>query len=397
MKTLQTRGRFRSWLALLVIFGSLCLPGMFPFRSAASAGLVAQLDPATATATLTPTITLTPTPTATLSALVTDLKRQLVFGIGGGNLPPCQMAAQNITRWPAVAYERANFAHSDDKVCLFGFKKGDSLIVKLLDPSNRLAASISMFISEDNLAAIDFSIHTLSLPSLPFFAPIGPWRLEVSGASGKTSATYWNPLSQRDFTLSRSVQPGKSWYDVHRVPLFAQGDTLLVSGVHYEKEKIIPVAIYRDEGRLNLAATQMVRTNRLGRFTAGFPIDERIKPGLYYVVVDPDLTQDSVGMRIAKYSFAVVTPLAVCPGGIPSLLALDRLAMVTPGTPIRLYEDTSLSSRVIGTIAEYDTVEVTGGPYCAGGLVWWKVLSHNTGLGGYTLEGRDGAYWLRRL
>ncbi len=181
------------------------------------------------------------------------------------------------------------------------------------------------------------------------------------------------------------------------MPRFVQGDTLLVSGVHFDKSNVIPVAIYRREDKLQLVTVQMAASNRLGRFNAGFLIDGQYKPGRYYVVVDPDLSSNSMAQTNVKSWFEVIQPVEVCPGGLPSLLVLDRPAMVTPGQPIRLYEDTSQASRVIGMLAEYETVDVTSGPWCAGGQVWWKVLSRNTGLGGYTLEGRDGAYWLRRL
>lgn len=374
----------------------LCVPALFAVGRIAPSGLAAQIGPPTVTPTWTAGPTLTPT--ATLSALVTDLKRQLIFPLGGagGSGVDC-LPSPNPSRLPAVAYQRVFENQPADLVCLYGFKQGDKLTVKLYDPAGRLAASIPLTILKEDFFVRDFSINTLSLPPLAYHAPAGPWSIRVEGGAAPATVNVWNPPSRRDFSLSRSVSAGTGWFDVQRMPRFFQGDTLLVSGVRFDKSDVIPIAIYRREDKLQLVTVQMAATNRLGRFNAGFLIDGQYKPGRYYVVVDPDLSLNSMAQTNVKSWFEVIQPVEVCSGGLPSLLVLDRPAMVTPGQPIRLYEDTSQASRVIGTLAEYETVDVTSGPWCAGGQVWWKVLSRNTGLGGYTLEGRDGGYWLRRL
>lgn len=379
---------------------SLSLPLLFllllGLGSGLSPGLAAQVEPATITPTWTAVPTFTPTPT--LSALVTDLKHELIFPLGGagGSGVDC-LPSPNPSRLPAVAYQRVFEDRLVDLVCLYGFKLGDKLTVKLYDPAGRLAASIPLIILKETVSVRDFSINTLALPPLAYAAPAGPWSIRVEGGATPAAVTVWNPPPRRDFSLSRSVNPGTGWFDVQRMPRFVQGDTLLISGVRFDKSAVIPVAIYRREDKLQLAAIQMVATNRLGRFNAGFLINSQYKPGRYYAVVDPDPGLNSMAQANVKSWFEVLQPVGVCPDGLPSLLAVDQPAMVTPGPPIQLYEDTSLSSRVIGTIAEYETVDVTSGPWCAGGQVWWKVLSRNTGLGGYTLEGREGAYWLRQL
>jgi hypothetical protein len=86
----------------------------------------------------------------------------------------------------------------------------------------------------------------------------------------------------------------------------------------------------------------------------------------------------------------------LCPGGLDSRLDVGRKAQVTidPPTPNNVREAPGKSAKLLGQIQPGEKVEITNGPVCDRGLIWWEVKSLTSGLKGYTLEGDLKSYWL---
>lgn len=86
----------------------------------------------------------------------------------------------------------------------------------------------------------------------------------------------------------------------------------------------------------------------------------------------------------------------LCPGGLPSRLDVGRQASVStdPPAPNNVREGPARTTKVIGQIQPGEKVEITAGPVCEDGLLWWEVVSLSSGLKGYTLEGDLEDYWL---
>jgi hypothetical protein len=78
---------------------------------------------------------------------------------------------------------------------------------------------------------------------------------------------------------------------------------------------------------------------------------------------------------------------------LPTRLSVDTTASVVPDlgpNNIRAYP--SSKGDLLGGIPPLATFEISGGPTCVDGLVWWYV--DYQGVSGWTAEGADGVYWL---
>jgi hypothetical protein len=86
----------------------------------------------------------------------------------------------------------------------------------------------------------------------------------------------------------------------------------------------------------------------------------------------------------------------LCPGALDSRLDIGRNARVTsdPPQPNNVREGPGRGLRLVGQIQPGEEIEVTDGPVCDNGLVWWRIRSLVNGLQGYTLEGDQKTYWL---
>jgi uncharacterized protein YraI len=59
---------------------------------------------------------------------------------------------------------------------------------------------------------------------------------------------------------------------------------------------------------------------------------------------------------------------------------------------VRRRPDTS--APLVGQIKPGEEVEITGGPVCQDGYIWWQIISVSTRLSGWTSEGDNNNYWL---
>lgn len=77
---------------------------------------------------------------------------------------------------------------------------------------------------------------------------------------------------------------------------------------------------------------------------------------------------------------------------MPTRLTTDMQARVMAGPPNNQRSEPNEAGSLLGTIPGGSIFEIVAGPQCADGLVWWQV-SYD-GRIGWTVEGRDGTYWI---
>ncbi len=77
---------------------------------------------------------------------------------------------------------------------------------------------------------------------------------------------------------------------------------------------------------------------------------------------------------------------------LPRRLTTEIQVRVVAGPPIIQRSEPSDNGAVSGEIPPQAVVQMVAGPVCADGQVWWQV--DYDGRVGWTVEGRDGSYWL---
>ena len=85
-----------------------------------------------------------------------------------------------------------------------------------------------------------------------------------------------------------------------------------------------------------------------------------------------------------------------CTSAPPSDLVVGELALVAPFPPDanKVRQQPGSGGSQIGTIQPGERVEIMQGPACEDNIVWWWIRSQQTGLEGWTAEGRSGTDWL---
>lgn len=86
----------------------------------------------------------------------------------------------------------------------------------------------------------------------------------------------------------------------------------------------------------------------------------------------------------------------LCPGAYPSPLAVGDWVHVADDTPNRLRSQPRKGDNVVGSLPTGEPVEITNGPRCANGWVWWYVDSGDGSYKGWTSEGDHQSYWLAK-
>lgn len=350
------------------------------------------------TPTMAKTSTKTPTPslTPTRTALTFHLKRQLFFAGVGGAGGYCYGVGVHGDH-PVLDYERVALL-GFDVVCLYGFQVGEFVEVKIFDPANRLTAKIPVYIQDipPFFETETYTVNTVELIPLSAQAPRGKWTIVAEGTLTNLKVTFENPDDSSDYTISKLVHPGTPWYDSRRTTrLMKQGETLLVEGVNYPPNQALPVAIYKlgESWQNSLITGQTVWTNSAGTFSAGFLISNQFTPGAYYVSLYPS-TSGEFEYGVVSHEFRVVQPIQVCPSGKASYIQKNDTLQISSGPPNIVREKPGLKSKILGKLFEYERLDILAGPKCVDGMIWWKVKSINTGMDGWTAEGKDGDYWL---
>lgn len=80
---------------------------------------------------------------------------------------------------------------------------------------------------------------------------------------------------------------------------------------------------------------------------------------------------------------------------LPQRLTSGIQAQVVAGPPIIQRSEPSDNGAVIGEIPGQAVLNIAAGPVCAEGQLWWQV--DYDGRAGWTVEGRDGSYWLEAV
>jgi roadblock/LC7 domain-containing protein len=80
---------------------------------------------------------------------------------------------------------------------------------------------------------------------------------------------------------------------------------------------------------------------------------------------------------------------------MPTRLTTGIQARVAAGPPNNQRSAPGIDAPFLGDIPGGSVVKVVAGPECTEGLVWWQV--DYDGRVGWTVEGRDGAYWLETI
>jgi len=91
-----------------------------------------------------------------------------------------------------------------------------------------------------------------------------------------------------------------------------------------------------------------------------------------------------------------ITTWQVCSGSPRSRLHVGNTAFVGmfPALSNKVRNGAGTSYSEIGRIGPGEYIAIEEGPSCADGYVWWKILSQNNGLTGWTAEGDSSNFWL---
>lgn len=85
-----------------------------------------------------------------------------------------------------------------------------------------------------------------------------------------------------------------------------------------------------------------------------------------------------------------------CPGAVVSRLRVGDIAFVQeiPDIPNRVRVEPIVDSEIVARIYPLSEMEILEGPLCGEGGVWWKVKSMKSGRTGWTMESRNGEYYI---
>ena len=320
----------------------------------------------------------------------------MVFSYGAFLSYPCEIFSGRAENPPAVFYEK-RFDRNVDLICLFGFPVGETVAVNLYDPQGKLVASIPKTIQEVYPLGDGTTVNIVSISPIPNHATPGVWRIVVKTKDSRVEGELDHPDERSDLTISKAVPDGTGWIDPRRLSQMRAGETLLVSGVNYDPGAELPLAIYQIGQNNKLIAAQNVTTDPGGNFIAGFTITNQYPPGSYNVLVITDPERINYPLLNFNDSFQVYQPKQVCQGAMPTFLKAGDTVLVNGGPANNVREKAGLNYRKLGQIKAYEEAQITAGPKCADGMVWWKIYSTNTGLDGWTAEGKNGDYWLSLL
>jgi uncharacterized protein YgiM (DUF1202 family) len=92
----------------------------------------------------------------------------------------------------------------------------------------------------------------------------------------------------------------------------------------------------------------------------------------------------------------IILPWFPCDGVYDSRLQGNMRAQVSDNPPLsnRVRSGAGTSFKILGNIGPGEIVNIVDGPACSNNLVWWRVLSEETNLEGWTSEGDFESYWL---
>lgn len=382
--------------------------------------------------TMTPTVR----PTATRTPLLTSLRRQLTFGLGGGGgfawAWECEAAlADYAGPLPAVLVgARKMESNQIGAICLAGLHVDKSLSITLRSGADRRILSQASFVpgsgDVDDVRRSGFFLTQIEprrvseagqyveLDGVPLVALYiwlppdaapGPWQVEArSGAAAvRGSVTFTWPASQPALFVPTSrydpfVLPDEMYTALqgHETALHHRkaGEAIRLVGLNLPPNTNLPLAwyilTYWEGGRLYRSST--VRTDAKGRFSTSLQIAATETPALFHltVVLDPAATH----ARDAGPFLGMVAE--TCPGAPLSGLMLGDTVELAWGTDLKannLRSQPGLKGALTGELTIGQTAVILEGPRCADQIVWWRVRT-SAGQQGWTAEGQGKSIFL---
>jgi hypothetical protein len=85
-----------------------------------------------------------------------------------------------------------------------------------------------------------------------------------------------------------------------------------------------------------------------------------------------------------------------CPGALPARLKVGGFAYINPNPPIsnRVHIGPGLGFVIKGLAPPGWVVQITDGPTCSAGQIWWRTQLLNSDLRGWIAEADNQQYWL---
>jgi hypothetical protein len=85
-----------------------------------------------------------------------------------------------------------------------------------------------------------------------------------------------------------------------------------------------------------------------------------------------------------------------CPGAPQTRLNMNKYAYASTQSTVanRVRSLPGTNTNILGLIQPGQAVQITGGPTCVEGYIWWQVKVLNSNLAGWTAEGQGKDYWL---
>lgn len=115
-------------------------------------------------------------------------------------------------------------------------------------------------------------------------------------------------------------------------------------------------------------------------------------------LADAKIWNDVYKVQMHSCSDAYIPPAAAltCPGAPATRLnaAGYAYASTQSSTSNRVRSAPGTGANILGLLQPGKAVQITGGPQCVQGYVWWKVKTLQGSLEGWTAEGQDKDYWL---
>ncbi|MBC8100386.1 MAG: SH3 domain-containing protein [Armatimonadetes bacterium] len=104
------------------------------------------------------------------------------------------------------------------------------------------------------------------------------------------------------------------------------------------------------------------------------------------------------GYFVEPYSAdATAAPVVLSDDCSEPTLAIGRQGLLISDPPNRVRNAPSTDAEQVGQINENEPFEITDGPLCTNGILWWQVYVFNTGLEGWTAESVDGTVLLELI
>jgi hypothetical protein len=237
--------------------------------------------------------------------------------------------------------------------------------------------------------------ETESLSTAPPQEILGKWVLDLEQSTGAGSSML-DPLEGEfyevagveitsDYLILGDFGHTYSWIDDQRIRVdgVMLGFGAVAEGFFY----VFTVQHEGDTLRFLLAeGTPFVVFGRAGSVAAAPAIDVAVSVEEIATTIPPAVPMQPVAP----------TPWTPCEGGYETHLFLGGYAYVNPVPfePNLVRSEPNASSAQVGLVQPNELMEITDGPQCSGGWVWWQITSKKTGLSGWTSEGDGGSYWV---